>query len=237
MSFLNAEWRKLVMVNYKIDPNHLMPFVPKGTEIDNYKGDYYISLVGFQFENTKIKGIKIPFHINFPEVNLRFYVRCYQENEWRRGVVFIKEIVPKPAITWVANTIYKENYETLKMRSVLIQNDEHFTSGYYWTKNGKEMGVSVKALHKPFEIASNSVEEFITEHYWGYAIKNETTTNFYEVKHPRWLIYPVESHELNVNFEATYGSEWAFLNQLHPDSILIAEGSEISVEGVQKLVL
>ena len=115
MSFLKAEWRKLAMFNYVVDPKVLEPYVPPGTELDEFEGKCYVSLVGFMFQNTKLLGIKVPFHINFEEVNLRFYVRRREGVYWKRGVVFIKELVPKPAITFVANTIYKEHYETVRM--------------------------------------------------------------------------------------------------------------------------
>src|SRR5688500_11199158 len=108
--FLEAEWRKLAMANYAVDKNLLTKYLPYKTEIDCWDNTCYVSLVGFMFLNTRVKGFKIPFHINFEEVNLRFYIRYKHKNEWRRGVVFIKEIVPKHALTLVANTVYGENY-------------------------------------------------------------------------------------------------------------------------------
>src|SRR5688500_2284903 len=111
--FLEAEWRKLAMANYCVDKKILAKYLPYDTEIDIWEDKCYVSLVGFMFLNTKLKGIKIPFHSNFEEVNLRFYVRHKCTGEWKRGVVFIKEIVPLPTLTFVANTIYKENYETM----------------------------------------------------------------------------------------------------------------------------
>ena len=95
MSFLKAEWRNLIIINYEVKPEILKKHVPFGTELDLYKGKCYLSLVGFLFLNTKVLGIKIPYHINFAEVSLRFYVKRLENNEWKRGVVFMKEIVPK----------------------------------------------------------------------------------------------------------------------------------------------
>jgi hypothetical protein len=103
-TFLTAEWRKLALANYVIDPKILEKYVPKGTELDIWEGKCFVSLVGFRFLNTKVKGIKVPFHVNFDEVNLRFYVKYLDGNEWKRGVVFIKEIVPKPILSFVART-------------------------------------------------------------------------------------------------------------------------------------
>ena len=112
-TFLTANWEYLAMINYETDPNILNPYVPPGTELDVWKGKTYISIVGFLFKNTRVKGVKIPFHSNFEEINLRFYVRFNSQGQWKRGVVFIKEIVPKKAIAFVARSIYNENYIAL----------------------------------------------------------------------------------------------------------------------------
>ncbi len=73
--FLTAEWRHLAMLNYEIDPVILRPFVPSGTELDSWNGKTYVSIVGFLFLKTRVRGLAIPFHQNFEEINLRFYVR------------------------------------------------------------------------------------------------------------------------------------------------------------------
>lgn len=235
MSFLKAEWRKLVMVNYEIDPEILKPYVPKGTELDFFEGKCYISLVGFMFLNTKLLGVKIPFHVNFEEVNLRFYVRKAFDEGVKRGVVFIKEIVPKPAITFIANTIYNENYETLPMKHSWETSNDSVNVTYQWKKNNSWNSMAIQAQNRLNEIQPNSVVEFIAEHYWGYSKKNAKETTEYEVKHPRWKYYPVKQHSVEVDFKSNYGDEFEFLNQANPNSIFLLEGSEISVE--DKIVL
>ena len=231
MSFLNAEWRKLAIANYVIHPNVLTNYVPPGTELDLWEGKCYVSLIGFMFVNTKMLGIKIPFHINFEEVNLRFYVKRFENNTWKRGVVFIKEIVPKPALTFVANTLYKEHYETLPMRHEWKESDTNRTVEYQWKKNTQWHSFKITAALASSEIPTDSETEFITEHYWGYAKVNEKTTNEYEVTHPKWRQYNVIDSEIKVDFKAVYGEEFEFLNELQPTSVMLAEGSEITVEG------
>ena len=228
--FLQAEWRKLVMFNYSIEPSLLQPFVPPHTELDFFRDTCYVSLVGFMFQNTRVKGFKIPFHINFEEINLRFYVR-YEDQEigFKRGVVFIKEIVPKSIITWVANTLYREHYITLQMRHHWnVQNDQ-LKVEYGLKKNKDWFHFGVVANNSAHELVNKSETEFITEHFWGYVKWNEKSTNEYEVGHPRWLTYPIVSSEINFNFSKIYGTEFDFLNHKKPVSIYLAEGSEIFV--------
>ncbi|SNR16757.1 YqjF family protein [Tenacibaculum jejuense] len=236
MSFLKAEWRKLVMINYAINPEILEPYVPKGTLLDFFEGKCYVSVVGFMFLNTKLLGIKVPFHVNFEEVNLRFYVKREHEGETKRGVVFIKEIVPKSAITFVANTIYNEHYETLPMQHHWNITEEKINVEYKWKKHKKWNRIAVKTTTEQQEISPNSEIEFIAEHYWGYSDKGTKTTTEYEVKHPTWQFYPVISSEIEVDFKANYGDDFEFLKDEKPTSIFLLEGSEVSVEGKRSIV-
>ena len=230
MSFLKAEWRKLAIANYAIDKNYLSEFVPYGTELDFYDGKCFVSLVGFMFENTRLLGIKVPFHVDFEEVNLRFYVRRLENGKWKRGVVFIKEIVPKRALTFIANTVYNENYETMPMSHSWSENEDSREVQYTWTKSGKENKFKITASRASFEIVSGSETEFITEHYWGYAKVNHVNSNEYEVTHPKWKAYVVKDYKIDVDFGAVYGEKFDFLNFLKPNSVMLAEGSEITVE-------
>ncbi|MCI4667709.1 MAG: DUF2071 domain-containing protein [Bacteroidia bacterium] len=231
MSFLNAEWRKLALANYVLDPKILEPYVPKKTELDIWEGKCYASLVGFMFLNTKLLGIKIPFHINFEEVNLRFYVRYNDGKEWKRGVVFVREIVPKPAISFVANTLYREHYATMPMRHSWNFGQESFRVNYEWKHKGNWMNFALEASNQLTEIEKGSEAEFITEHYWGYTQHPSGKTVEYEVTHPRWQQYEVLNHQINADFGTLYGADFAFLNNEKPYSVMLAEGSEITVEG------
>ena len=235
MSFLKAEWRKLSIINYEIDPKVLKGYIPFGTELDFWNDKCYISVVGFMFLNTKLLGVKIPFHTNFEEVNLRFYVKRFDRGAWKRGVVFIKEIVPKQALTLVANWVYNENYETMPMSHEWKDDGNNQMVEYKWQNNSNWQFLKVIAEKMPSKIAVGSETEFITEHYWGYAKINDQKTNEYEVTHPRWDKYSVIDYEINIDFALNYGDDFAFMNQLEPSSVMLAEGSEITVEPKQKM--
>ncbi|BDS14233.1 YqjF family protein [Aureispira anguillae] len=228
MKFLTAEWRKLILANYLVEPELLKPYLPMGTELDDWNGKLHLSLVGFLFLNTKVLGVPIPFYRNFEEINLRFYVRYQHGSEWRRGVVFIKEIVPKRMISWVANTIYGEHYETLPMRHVITSNAQKMELSYEAKKNQQWHKMKVEAIPQPLKIKEGSEAEFITEHFWGYTRLNDQKTAQYEVGHPTWDMYQVCNFETEGDFSQIYGEQFAFINQ-QPDSVFLAEGSEIFV--------
>ncbi|MBC5839045.1 YqjF family protein [Flavobacterium muglaense] len=234
-AFLTAQWNNLILVNYEIDTKLLEKHLPKGTEIDFYENKCYVSLVGFLFEETRLLGLKVPFHVNFEEVNLRFYVKRFENKEWKRGVVFIKEIVPKPALTFVANTIYKERYQTLPMKHCIEKSQNTTNYNYQWKLNNKWNTMRVVTNNQLIPIEEYSTADFICEHYYGYTKHNAQTTFEYEVKHPKWEQQEVLETVIDVDFEKLYGMDFKHLETSKPSSVIFAKGSTISVENKRKL--
>jgi uncharacterized protein len=227
--FLKAEWRNLLMANYAIDPQVLKKYVPRYTELDEYNGIYYVSLVGFLFQDTKVRGLSFPFHRSFEEVNLRFYVRYKEGGHWKRGVVFMKEIVPRRMITFVANTIYREKYATHKMKHVWQKDQHEFKVEYSW-KVGREWNyLKAIAESEAFPIKEGSEEEFITEHYLGYTFISDRCTGVYEVTHPKWKVHAVKSFGIKCSTERLYGKDFVAALEEPPLSVFLAEGSAIGV--------
>jgi uncharacterized protein len=223
--FLTAEWRDLIMANYEVDPSVLGDRVPAGTTLDLHEGRCFVSLVGFMFLNTRVLEFLIPFHVNFEEVNLRFYVKREVEGEVRRGVCFIKEIVPRAAIATVARVVYGEPYERYTMSNDRSQ--DHVA--YAWERDEVRSRIST-GLGKNLGVPeSGSHGEFIIEHYWGYTKRSDERTDGYKVEHPKWELREVVSSEIDVDFARVYGDRFDFLNNAGPFSVIFAKGSEISV--------
>ncbi len=224
--FLTAQWRALVMLNYAVDPALLAPFVPAGTQLDAWHGRALASIVGFRFLETRVRGFRIPFHADFDEVNLRCYIRREGGGEVRRAVVFIKEIVPRRAIAWVANTLYGENYIALPMRHEVALPG---TTSYSWRHRGRWDRVTATTSGAPSAALPGSEEEFITEHYWGYARQRDGGTVEYQVEHPRWNVWRAASSELDVDIAALYGEQFAPYLRGAPSSAFVADGSAVIV--------
>jgi uncharacterized protein YqjF (DUF2071 family) len=228
--FLTAEWRKLIMAQYAVDPAVLMPYLPPGTELDLYQGQCFVSLVGFLFRRVRLLGIPVPGHTSFEEVNLRFYVRRLEaDGSSRRGVVFVSEIVPRAAITLVANALYEEPYATMPMRHAIDESDHTLRIKYAWKHRGQWSSIKTFAANQPVAIEPGSVEEFTTEHYWGFTKRSKGATSQYQVEHPRWLVYPILSCTIQADFGALYGPAFASIDPRRPDNVLLAEGSAVSV--------
>lgn len=233
--FLSAEWCNLLMANYAVDLALLKKYVPCRTELDDYNGAHYVSLVGFLFRNTKVRGISFPFHTTFEEVNLRFYVRYREGNSWKRGVVFMKEIVPRKMISFIANTLYGENYVNMPMRHNWQHKPEHFEVAYEWKWKGEWNWLKASAANDGYLADDTSEEAFITEHYWGYTLVNNACTGVYQVKHPKWKVHKVYNFEAKVNAAALYGAGFETVLSQEPASVFLAEGSPVEVLKGSKL--
>lgn len=226
---ITAEWRKLILANYIVEADVLTRYLPFKTEPDLLNGHCFVSLVGFMFLETRTLGFKFPFHVNFEEVNLRFYVKHFHEGKWKRGVVFIKEIVPLPGITLIANTVYHEHYATHPMKhNWNISNDELGISYKWKKKNWHTLGISSHS--RPIPMLPGSEEMFFTDQHWGFTRIQPDLTYQYEVAHPDWNYYKTKKFEIDVEFETLYGRDFAFLNHQNPYSVFLAEGSEISLK-------
>lgn len=232
--FLTAEWRQLAMLNYAVDPEVLAPLVPAGVELDTYGGRTLVSMVGFLFEKTRVLGVSVPFHHDFDEVNLRFYVRRKAEDGWRRGVVFVKEIVPLPAVAVVARVLYNEKYVALPMRHSV---EDGRRARYSWHFSGKWNSMEIVTAGEGVDSAPGSEEEFITEHYWGYTAQRDGSTIEYRVEHPKWKIWRAATAQLDCDVAALYGPEFAEFLSKPPASALLADGSAVSVYRGQALAL
>ena len=239
--FLTAQWRHLAMLNYAVDPAILTPHLPAGVELDAWHGTTYLSVVGFMFLGTRVLGLPIPFHRNFPEVNLRFYVRRpgrpgephVDADGYKRGVVFIKELVPRAAIAWVARTVYGEAYHSLPMRHRIDLTHEqdgrvHGDVAYEWRLGAAWQGLELSIDGPPAELVPGSEAAFITEHYWGYAAGSGRTLE-YRVEHPPWRVWTATRSRLHGDLTGLYGEAFAAALAAPPRSAFLAEGSEIAV--------
>lgn len=239
--FLTAEWRDLVMLNYEVDPQLLAPHIPAGVELDFHNGRTFVSLVGFLFQRTRVRGLHIPFHANFEEVNLRFYVRREVGGQLRRGVVFIREFVPRRAVTLIANLLYGENYRTVPMGH-RIERESGATLDappreleYCWRCAGSTHRISLQTIGPAHALERGSLDEFIAEHYWGYTALPRGRTAEYQVAHPPWSVCPAASCLLEADVAAIYGERFVPVLRGDPTSAFWATGSCVKVFAGKRL--
>jgi uncharacterized protein len=224
--FLTAEWKNLVMLNYEVDPSLLARFVPSGTDLDRFEGVTYLSLIGFEFNRTRICGLPVPFHQSFEEVNLRFYVRRAD----KRGVVFVRELVPKFAVAAIARLAFNENYSSVKMsHRVEFHGGDRVEAEFVWGARTNRSVMRIETEGASFLPVEGSVSQFITEHYWGYAAQPDGCCLEYEVQHPRWNVRSARQAGFSGNAAALFGDEIAECLNRNPDSAFLANGSAVTV--------
>lgn len=226
--FLTANWRYLAMLNFVVDPKIVMPLVPPGTEIDFANGETFLSIVGFLFLDTRLLGLPIPLHRDFEEVNLRFYVRKKSADTWRRGVVFVRELVPRRAIATVARVFYGENYVAVPMKHQIDHADRNVSVEYSWRRGRKWESLKLSASSDAQTIPAGSHAEFITEHYWGYTCFRGGCSE-YRVEHPRWKVWNATSYDFQADVASLYGEQFVDVLSPKPRSAFIADGSPIQV--------
>ena len=240
------------MINYVVEPEILEPLVPRGCELDLWQGRAHVSLVGFRFLDTRLKGLPIPFHRDFDEINLRFYVRRRDhenetDSEWKRAVAFVKEIVPKFAIAYTARTFYNEPYIAIPTRHTINIGSESEQAGYEqagnrqvkyeWKYRGRWNHLSVQPTGDAQPMSEGSEEQFIAEHYWGYTAQKDGGTLEYQVTHPPWRVWSCVDSTIEIDVAELYGERFvAPLSQL-PSSVFLAEGSDISVSNGRRIDL
>jgi uncharacterized protein YqjF (DUF2071 family) len=229
--FLTAEWRYLALLNYRVSPELLAQYVPAGTELDEWRGAAYMSLVGFHFLNTRIFRIPVPLHQAFEEVNLRVYLRRRVDDELRRGVRFIKEMVPAPAVTTAARLTFNEPYETRRMRHRIEapHGSASLMAEYSWLQKAGWGKLMVTGTGEPEYPSPDSAEEFFTERPWGYGRQSDGSTIEYKVEHPRWRVWQSESHLLESEPGEIYGSALGEILKRPPESAFLADGSAVKV--------
>lgn len=230
MSLLTCEWRKLAFANYIVPPEILEKYLPAHTKLDYHNGNCFVSLVGFQFEDVKIAGVKVPFHTHFEEINLRFYVKRFDGTEWRKGTVFISEIADKAALSTLANAVFHENYQTLPTRQRIKEDKDSLSVRYELEYEDEWQHFQVKSNTLATPVVKDSEADFLIHRFWGYGIHNEDETNEYKISHPDWPIYSVEEYSIAIDFSRVFGSEFNILSSATPHSVILAEGSPVSAE-------
>jgi len=231
MKFLSARWSNLFLATYAVPESLLRPRVPPGLELDRRDGQCFVSLVAFDFQGTKVFGIPWPGFREFPELNLRFYVRHGDQ----RGVVFIREFVPKAFVSWVANTFYNERYATTTMTSAVHEDEREVTAVHRLDWAGRMHTITAIGTKPAIRPSRDSLEHFFKEHEWGFNISHKGKTMRYRVEHPAWDVYPLRSYEIDLDWAAVYGAEWKFLQDAQPYSVMLVAGSKVVVHSGQKL--
>ena len=203
--FLTAKWRDLLLLNYRMPADLLTPQVPAGTELDSWDGSAFVSLVGFLFRDTRIRGVAVPWHRSFEEVNLRFYVRRRGDAS-RRGVVFLKELVPRRLVASVARWAYNEPYHRTAMGHRIELDKRGLGSvAYHWGQRAERCDLGAQVTTEAEVPDDGSAPQFFAEHHWGYTRQRDGGTIEYEVARPRWRVSALERWEFLGDPKPWYG--------------------------------
>jgi uncharacterized protein len=232
--FLTAEWVNLLMLNYAVDPALLLPLVPAGTKLDEFDGRPYVSLIGFEFNDTRVLGFSVPFHRSFLEVNLRFYVRRGE----KRGVAFLREFVPLRMVAAIARWAFNENYSSVPMAHSIKENSNRsgIHAEYSWGAGTQNCSMRLDTVGRATVPESDSLAQFITEHYWGYAAQRDGGCIEYEVQHPQWPVWQAKDASFIGESSSFYREDFSNILTRPPDSAFLAVGSAVTVSKGMRII-
>ena len=231
MKVMTGEWRYLAMFNYLIDPTVLAPYVPAGTTLDTWHGECLISVVGLRFLSLKVLGVPAPLHRNFPQVNLRFYVKRERGSEVRHGARFIQEFVRLPTMAYTARLVMNEPLTALPMQSSAPERAGQ-TPGlvaYAWRHHRHWNHIAVRPVGGPLDVPDDSLEQFVIERFWGYTPQRDGGTLEYGVRHPRWRTWRVAEPEFECDVAGLYGPQFVEALSAPPRAVFLAEGSPVAM--------
>ena len=231
--FLTATWSNLVIVTWEVEPRLLTPHLPPTLHLDLRDSMAFVSLVAFQFLGTRVRGVAVPGHTDFDEVNLRFYVR----KPGYRGVTFIREFVPLSAVSLIARLLYNEPYRTAPVRGRIESGADDIVAAYEVDLDGQAHTLTATGQKPAFRPDNTAIEHFLMEQKWGFGRTRAGQMLRYEVEHLPWHIYTVGSYALDMDFAALYGQEWAVLSEIEPRSIIFSPGSPVTVWPARKIRL
>ena len=232
--FLSAEWRNLIIVSYHAPAALLAPHLPKGMDLDLIEGTPTVSLVAFEFLNTRVFGVPWPGFVNFPEWNLRSYVKT-REPTPRRGVVFIREFVPSRIVSGIARKLYNEPYTAAPMRFAAQTKDSISTARCEVRFNHASHTLDATAASTLEVPHDTSTATLLKEHQWGFGTTRAGRTLCYEVTHPIWRVHQHAASSANVDWAKMYGEKWIVMQKVAPFSTVLAEGSAVTVSTGMRL--
>jgi uncharacterized protein YqjF (DUF2071 family) len=228
-ALLQGQVHHVAFVSFAVDPRALEPLVPAGTELDPWEDRTLVSLVAFQMTDNRLLGVPLPFARDYGQINLRFYVRRPADGAWRHGVVFLRELVPVPALVAGARLLYRESYErqpvSARIRSPGTDGDRPGRAVYRWRRHDQLHRLAVDFMPPLALPEEGTLERFLVERHWGYVTVNEGATREYRVDHPAWRIWPAQAARLSPATAASFGGRFERALAGEAVSAFVAEGS------------
>ncbi len=221
--FLTAQWRNLIVATFAVPDDILEKYLPPGLELDRHDGQAFCSLVGFQFQKPSVFGLPSPFYRNFPEWNLRIYVRRGE----KRGVHFVREFVPHRLVTWAGRLSFREPFETAPVTVDVSTGATKLKVEYTVTRGGKTHLLSAEGAIRT-QCPSDWDARF-TDLNWAFSHTSSGGIREFEVKRPAWDMHPLHRFHIDVDWAKLYGPRWALMNGREPVSVALLAGSEVRV--------
>jgi len=222
---LTARWSNLVLLTYEVDPALVEPWLPGGVEADLVGGRALVSLIAFDFLDTRIRGRRIPGFVDFPEINFRTYVRGGD----RLGVVAIRELVPSPLAAAVGRLRFNEPFRAAPIESRTVSMGDELLVEHRWKWKDQGYFLRMTSDQTSVPAAAEAPAHHLLGRRWAYGRSRRGEPKVLRIEHPEWALRRVRTLDFDVDYAALYGPEWAVLNGKQPASTHLAVGSAVSI--------
>lgn len=222
---LTARWSNLALLTYEVEPSLLGPWLPDDVEADLVDGRALVSLVAFDFLDTRIRGRRIPGFVNFPEINFRTYVRQGD----RQGVVAIRELVPSPLAAAIGRLRFHEPFRATPIESRTTSMGDELLVEHRWQWKDGRYFLRMTADQLSVPASADAPAHHLLGRRWAYGRNRRGQPNALRVEHPEWALRRVRTLDFDVDFAALFGPEWSVLNGRQPASTHLAVGSAVSI--------
>lgn len=117
-----GELHDVKLINFSVEMNEVLPWVPEGIKVRNFDGRAVISMVNVKLKYMRQTGLPKGLSFDYQHVAFRLLVEDSSLNGGEnKGIFFLKSFANKPIVVWGGNLM--TNY---RLSNAMITEDDEF---------------------------------------------------------------------------------------------------------------
>ena len=224
---LIQDWENLSFMHWVVNKKILNQYIPEGLKLDLFHNNAYIGVIPFMMKNVRPRwGASVPFISNFPEFNIRTYVKIGKT----KGVFFLTLDAQSIITRIFASNFY---YLPYKYSRGFVKSKDNF---YYWKSKrvftDYSLEGSCEGLGEYRYAQKESIEEFLFERYYLFVTNQNKILKGFIHHHP-WKLKIAIPRLIKNNFLKAYSL--GIDNVLKPEFCHISDGAKVKAWSLEEL--
>ncbi|PNY82817.1 DUF2071 domain-containing protein [Deinococcus koreensis] len=188
-------WRDLCFMHWPVDARHLAATLPPGLELDTFQGQAWLGVVPFRMSGVAPRFLPdVPGVSDFPELNLRTYVRPSRQQDGEGGVWFYSLDAAQPLAVRLARTLFHLPYFDARMwvshaagvtRYASLRTHRHAPGGRF--------AGAYRAVGAPLAAPEGSLEHWLTHRLYLYSADASGRLYRGRIHHEAWPLRRAEA--------------------------------------------